>query len=72
VDEARRAAGGAAGEVVPLDERRAQAAERRVARDPGAGDPATDDEQVEDLVAEGAEQGVAIGSRGVAGRRIVL
>jgi hypothetical protein len=72
MDEARRPARGTAGEVVPLDQRGPQSAKRRVARDPGARDPASDDEEVEDLVAECAEQGVAVGSRGVAGRRIVL
>jgi hypothetical protein len=72
MDEARRPARRAAGEVVPLDERGAQAAKRGVACDAGARDSAADDEQVEDLVAECAEEGVAVGSRGVAGRRIVL
>jgi hypothetical protein len=49
VNEPRRAAGGAAGEVVLLDECDAKTPERRVARDAAAGDPAADHEHVEPL-----------------------
>ena len=55
VDEPRRAARGAAREVVALDERDAEAAERGVARDAGAGDPAADDEEVDVIAGEPVE-----------------
>jgi hypothetical protein len=57
---------------VLLDQRHPQPAQRGVARHARAGDPAPDDEQVEDLLAEGEKQGVPVRSRGVGGRLIVL
>jgi hypothetical protein len=47
VDELGRAAGGADGVVLALDQRDAVAARRRVEGHPGAGDPAPDDDDVE-------------------------
>ncbi len=47
--QARRPAGGAAGEVARLDERDAQAAQCRVARDARTGDSPADDRDVERL-----------------------
>ena len=44
VDEPGRARGGAAAEIVLLDQRDLQAAQRRVARDAAADDPAADDD----------------------------
>ena len=49
VDELRRAAAGARGEVGLLDQRHAVAARGRVERHPGAGDPAADHQHVEVL-----------------------
>ena len=47
VDESGRACGGAAAEIVLLDQRDLQAAQRGVARDAAADDPAADDDDVE-------------------------
>jgi hypothetical protein len=47
VKKLARARGSAAGDVAGLDERRRQSASRGIKRNPGAGHPATDDEDVE-------------------------
>jgi hypothetical protein len=47
VNEPRRPAGRSTREVVSLDERRRETAHRGIARDPGAGDAAAHDEDVE-------------------------
>ena len=60
VDELGRLGRRARGEVVPLDQRGAQAAGRGVERHAGAGDAAADDEHVEDAGAEEGEVVVAI------------
>ena len=52
VNEPRRPAGRTAREVVSLHERRAKTAHRGVAGDPGAGDAAPDDEDVEPLLSK--------------------
>src|SRR5436309_1766664 len=49
VDEARRARRCRACEVALVHKRRAEAAQRRIARDPGARDPAADDEHIDGL-----------------------
>jgi hypothetical protein len=71
VHQPRRPARRAGGEVVALDERHAQPARRRVARHPGAGHAAADDEQIEHPVGERAQApGGGIGRRARArGRR---
>ena len=56
VDELRALRRRAAGEVVALDERGAQAAARGVEGHAGAGDAAADDEDVERRAAEGLER----------------
>jgi hypothetical protein len=55
VDELARAARGAGGEVVALDERDAVPARGRVERDAGAGDPAADHDDVEAVGRQGAQ-----------------
>ena len=52
VDQTRRAARRAGGEVLPLDERDRESAARRITRDPRAGDPAADHEQIEVPIGE--------------------
>ena len=55
VHELGGAAAGAAGEVAALDQPDRQPAQRRVARHPGTGDPAADDQHVEGLVGQAPE-----------------
>ena len=59
VDEPRRHRRRAAPEIALVHEGGAQAAKRRVARDPGARDPAADDEQVHRLRGHRGERGGA-------------
>ncbi len=60
VDELRALRRGAAGEVVALHQRRAQATRRSVERHPRPGDPAADHEHVEGRVAQRLQGTVAI------------
>jgi hypothetical protein len=68
VDEAGGAAGGAAGEVLALDEGDAQAAQGGISGDATAGDAAADDEDIEVLRGEG-EQPLGARSGGLGRRR---
>jgi hypothetical protein len=70
VDELGGAVRGPGGEVLGLDERHGQAPQRGVPGDAGAGDAAPDDEQVEGLAGERAQEGVAVaGVEGIGGHR---
>ncbi len=59
VHQSRRSAGGPAGEVVFVDERHRQPAQRGVAGDPRPGDPAADDQDVEFALGERREHRVS-------------
>ena len=61
VDQLRRPARGARGEVGVLDQRGPDPAHRRVARDTGAVDAASDHEEIERLAAESSERRAARG-----------
>ncbi len=67
VHEPRRPAGGAAGEVLALDEHGPEPAQRGVAGDAGAGDAAADHQQVHGLVGEAGEELGAGGGHGRSG-----
>ncbi len=56
VHEPRRAAAGATGEVLLLDERHVQPAHRRIPRDAGARHAATDDQHVEVIALQHIER----------------
>jgi hypothetical protein len=68
VDELRGRARRPGGEVAALDERDREPVARRELGDPGAEDPAADDQQVEALAPESLQRGLARGGRGAQGR----
>jgi hypothetical protein len=68
VDQLRRPAGRAGGDVARLDQRHGQPARRGVERGTGPGDAATDDDHVEPLRAQAVEVGHAPDRRQLAGR----
>ena len=59
VDQPGRSRGRARAEVMLLDERDREPAERRVARDTGSDDPAADDEKIDGAVGERPHRRIA-------------